>query len=90
VLDDHEQESLRDVERGLRAEDPAFVHDFQSRQAKLRGRTVGKGTVIAIVVALLLGGLMLAAGSVGGAILWVVATAVVWAVWRASVNRKQR
>ncbi|HEY4418040.1 MAG TPA: DUF3040 domain-containing protein [Pseudonocardia sp.] len=90
MLEDHEKETLREVERRLLADDPDFVSEFQARQSHLRGRTIRFGTVVAIVTALLLVGLMLAAGSVGGAVLWIVATAVVWAMWNHSTKKKRR
>jgi fatty acid desaturase len=91
VLDDHERETLREVERRLLADDPDFVSDFQARQSHLPRRTFRRGTIVAVVIAVLLVGLMLAAGSVGGAILWLVATAVVWGMWRHSTkNRRTR
>jgi hypothetical protein len=89
VLDDNEQETLREVERCLLAEDPEFVNGFQARQSDLRRRSYRLGTAIAIVVALLLVGLMLAAGSVGGAVLWAGATAVVWGLWRRSAGKRR-
>jgi Protein of unknown function (DUF3040) len=89
VLDDNERETLREVERRLLAEDPEFVNGFQARQSDLHRRTYRRGAAIAIVVALLLVGLMLAAGSVGGAVLWAGATAVVWGMWRRSAAKRR-
>jgi Protein of unknown function (DUF3040) len=89
VLDDNERETLREVERRLLAEDPEFVNEFQTHQSHLQRRTHRRGAAVAIVIALLIAGLMLAAGSVGGAVLWASATAVVWGMWRRSAVKRR-
>jgi Mg2+/citrate symporter len=86
VLNDHERRTLRAVEHQFRAEDPEFTRLFEARQARLLRRPHQFGVNIAVVVAVLLAVLMLVVGSLAGALGFVVATGLVWLVWRHSAG----
>ena len=69
MLSDHERKTLREVERQFLAEDPEFTRSFDTRAQRLRRRHLdGVSVKIAIVAAVLLGALMLVAGSPSGAL----------------------
>lgn len=87
MLNDHERETLREVERRLLADDPAFARAFRARQTHLRHHhSRRRGAIVAVVIAVLLAGLLLALGSFGGALICVVAVWVIWAMWRHSIG----
>jgi hypothetical protein len=87
VLDDHERETLREVERRLLADDPAFARAFRARQTHLRHpHRRRRGAIVAVVIAVLLAGLLLAVGSFGGALVCAAAVWVIWAMWRHSIG----
>ena len=69
MLNDHERKTLREVERQFLVEDPEFTRSFATRAQRLERRHLDGGLVkIAIVAAVLLGALMLVAGSPSGAL----------------------
>jgi len=72
---------LRRVERQLLEEDPAYVRAFDARARRLC-RNAGLGIKIFVVVGLLLSAFVLVAGSLGGALLFAVATGFGWLAWR--------
>jgi hypothetical protein len=87
VLNDHERETLREVERCLLADDPAFARAFRARQTHLRHHhSRRRGAIVAVVIAVLLAGLLLSVGSFGGALVGVAAVWVIWAMWRHSIG----
>jgi hypothetical protein len=79
VLSDHERETLRAVERQFLAEDPEFARSFDMRARDLRGgHRVSVSLQIGIVATVLLGALMLVAGSPVGALAFATATGLIW------------
>ena len=81
MLSDHEQERLRALERQFRAEDPEFTRSFDTRARHLRrqhGDSVSLTIGIGIGAAVLLGALLLLAGSPGGALAFVAAVGLIW------------
>jgi len=85
VLSDHERETLREVERQLLVEDPDFTRSFATRAQRLERRHLDGGLVkIAIVAAVLLGALMLVAGSPSGALAFAAVTGLIWLARRHS------
>ena len=83
MLSDHEQERMRALERPFRAEDPEFTRSFAMRARHLR-REHGDSVslTIGIVAAVLLGALLLPAGSSGGAPAFAAAVGLIWLVRR--------
>jgi hypothetical protein len=83
VLSDHEQERLRALEHQFRAEDPEFIRSFDTRARHL-GRAHGDSVslTIGIAAAVLLGALLLLAGSSGGPLAFAAAAGLIWLVWR--------
>lgn len=84
MLSDRELEVLRRVERQILNEDPAFVRSFDARAQRLARQVGGIGIKIFVVAGLLLSAFLLVAGSLGGAVLFAVATGLVRLVWWAS------
>lgn len=82
MLSDRDREVLRRVEREILNEDPAFVRSFDARAQRLPRRTGRLGITIFLVAGLVLSAAVLVAGSLGGAVLFAVATGLVWLVWR--------
>ncbi|GAA5134833.1 DUF3040 domain-containing protein [Pseudonocardia adelaidensis] len=82
MLSDRDRQVLRGVERQILNEDPAFVRSFDARAQRLRRHVGGPGIKILVVAGLLLSAFVLVAGSPGGAVLFAVATGVVWLAWR--------
>jgi DUF3040 family protein len=89
VLSDREREALRRVERQILNEDPAFVRSFDARAQRLPHRTGGVAIKIFVAVGLLISAFVLVAGSLGGAVLFAVATGLVWLVWRVGGTHRQ-
>jgi hypothetical protein len=85
MLNDHEQRVLRELEQQFLVEDPEFPRSFDTHARRLGRTRVATSTYLAIVVAVVLGVSMLAAGSLGGALATSVLTALVWLAWRRSV-----
>jgi Protein of unknown function (DUF3040) len=91
VLSDHERKTLREVERQFLAEDPEFTRSFDTSAQHLRREyRDGESVKIAIFAAALLCGLMLVAGSPGGALAFAAVTGLIWLGWRHSNNPSRR
>jgi hypothetical protein len=82
VLSDRERETLREVERRLLHEDPAFARSFEARAQLLPHPAGGLGIKIFLIAGLLLSALVLVAGSLGGALAFATGTGLIWLVWR--------
>jgi Flp pilus assembly protein TadB len=82
VLSDHERKTLREVERQLMIEDPKFTRAFETRQTAMSRHPLWLAANIAVVVTALLAALMLAAGSLAGALAFAFTTPVIWVTWR--------
>ena len=84
MLSDHEWRTLREVERRFLTEDPEFTRSFATRAQHL-GRAQGcVGIKIFLVAAVLLGALMLVAGSPSGALAFAAGAALIWLARRHS------
>ena len=69
MLNDHERKTLGEVERQFQVEDPEFTCSFDTRAQRLRRRHLDEAWFqMAMVAAMLLGALMLVAGSPSGAL----------------------
>ena len=78
MLSDHEWRTLREVERRFLTEDPEFTRSFATRAQHL-GRAQGcVGIKIFLVAAVLLGALMLVAGSPSGALAFAAVAGLTW------------
>jgi hypothetical protein len=85
VLSDHEWRTLREVERRFLTEDPEFARSFATRAQRLERRHLDGGLAkIAILAAVLLGALMLVAGSPSGALAFAAGAALIWLARRHS------
>jgi hypothetical protein len=73
---------LHEVERQCLADDPKFTRSFDKRAQRLQREGLATSTKIAIAVAVVLGALMLIAGSLGGALASAVLTGLIWLIWR--------
>lgn len=82
MLSDQERKALQEVERQLIAEDPEFAQSFQADVAHVPVDHHSRTTTIAIVVAMLCGGLIWVAGSVTDAVMLVAAGGWLWVRWR--------
>lgn len=85
MFSDREWELLRRVESDVVADDPEFARSFAAKTEKLEHSRPHHGplwTRVAVVVAALLAGGMLLAGSPLGAVAVLVMAALVWVVWR--------
>ena len=79
MLNDHERETLREVERQFLVEDPDFTRSFATRAQRLeRRRLDGELVKIFLVAAALLSALLLVAGSPSGALAFAAVTGVIW------------
>ena len=79
MLNDHERKTLREVEHQLLVEDPEFTRSFATRAQRLERRHLDGGLVkIAILAAVLLGALMLVAGSPSGALAFAAVAGLTW------------
>ena len=82
MLSDHERAMLREVEQQFLTEDPEFTRSFDRCARRLCRRRVHGGSVkIASVAAVLLGGLMLVAGSPEGSLGFAVTIGLIWLAW---------
>ena len=82
MLSDRERHVLNEVERRLASDDPAFARRFAATVQRLGHGPHRRVARIAIATAVLLGGLLLLAGSAVGALAAVAATGLVWLAWR--------
>ena len=79
MLNDHERKTLGEVERQFQVEDPEFTCSFDTRAQRLGRRHLdGAWFQIAIVAAVLLGALMLVAGSPSGALAFAAVAGLTW------------
>jgi Flp pilus assembly protein TadB len=93
MLDDNERNTLREVERRLLSEDPEFARTFDARAQRLsRASGAWSGIKIFLVAGLLVSALVLLAGSLSGAVVFAIATGLIWLVWRfpAAMTPRQR
>jgi hypothetical protein len=97
MLSERERERLRDIERRFQVEDPEFAQSFQARERVRQDDRERWGyherraaAKIAVLVAVLLGSLMLVAGSLSGAFAVAAATGLVWVAWRNSHGTRRR
>jgi hypothetical protein len=90
VLNDHERNELREVERQFQAEDPRFTRSFEARQARLARHPHKLGVNLAVVAATLLAAVTLLAGSLAGAVAIVVTTCLIWLAWSHSAGTDRR
>jgi hypothetical protein len=63
------------------AEDPGFARAYEARQTRLSRHPRRLGARIAVVVAVLLTALMLVTWSLVGALVFAVATGLIWVAW---------
>ncbi len=90
MLNDHERKTLREFERQFQVEDPDFTRSFDTRAQRLHRRQLdGAWFQIAIVAAVLLGAIMLVAGSPSGALAFAAVAGLTWLA-RATVERRPR
>lgn len=83
LYDDHDHRALDELEQHLSREDPAFVLRFSRAQQRMPARfRHRKGNRVALVVAATMGVLLLLLGAPFGALAAVLATGLVWLVWR--------
>jgi hypothetical protein len=83
VLNDHEREALREVERRLLSEDPDFAESFTARAQHLSDPSrAGVGIKAFLVAGLVVSALMLVIGSLGGAAAFATGTGCIWLAWR--------
>ena len=84
MLDDHERETLREIQRRMFVDDPDFERSFRALGAPAREPVaVPPGPhrwayAVVIGIAALLATVLLLAGSVGGALAFTVIAAAVW------------
>jgi|1186.fasta_scaffold450626_1 hypothetical protein len=90
MLSDREQRVLRELEQQFLTDDPDFPRSFDTRAQRLGRAHAATSTRFAIVVALAIGTLMLAAGSLAGALAAGALTGLVWLAWRRSTARGDR
>ncbi|MHA6797675.1 DUF3040 domain-containing protein (plasmid) [Pseudonocardia bannensis] len=90
MLSDHERKALRELERQFMADDPEFPRSFDARAQRLDRKHLGGSATIAIVVAVLLFALMLAAGSLGGALAFAAGTGLIWLAWQYSNDTRRQ
>ena len=94
MLNDHERKTLREFEREFQVEDPEFIRSFDTGAQRLRRRHPdGVWFQIAIVAAVLLGALMLVAGSLSGALAFAAVAGLTWWArrrWNGASDRSMR
>ena len=91
MLSDHEWKTLREVELQFLAEDPEFTRWFDTRARQLRRQHADSvSATIAMMAAVLLGGLLLVVGSPGGALAFAATTGLIWLAWRHSHDSSRR
>ena len=91
MLSDHERMTLREIERQILAEDPEFTRSFDMGvQRPHRERRDGVSVKIAIMAAVLLGALMLVAGSPSGALAFAAVAGLIWLARRHSNDPSRR
>jgi len=94
VLNDHERKTLREFERQFQVEDPEFIRSFDTHAQRLRRRHLdGVWFQIAIVGAVLLGALLLLAGSPSGALAFGAVAGLTWLTrrrWNGALDRSMR
>ena len=91
MLNDHERKTLREVERQFLVEDPEFTRSFATRAQRLERRHLDGGLVkIALVAAVLLGALMLVAGSPSGALAFAAVAGLIWLARQHSNDTRSR
>ena len=87
MLSDHEQKTLREVERQFILEDPGFARSFDT-DAQRPHRDAPDlprwAYTTLLVVSSTFGLILLVAGSLSGALTFAVVTGLIWAVWRAT------
>ena len=79
MLSDAEQRRLAEIESSLLAEDPAFVHRFDTRHRPRRRRTIIAS--VALTVAVTITAIALAAGSVPAAVVGLIAATATVGMW---------
>jgi hypothetical protein len=83
VSNDHERETLLEIERRLLSEDPEFAQSFDARARRLYNPSrYDVGTKIFLVAGFLISALMLVVGAPGGAVAFTAGTGLVWLAWR--------
>lgn len=83
MLSDHERERLREVERRLLSDDPAFARSFDARAQRLSPAFQDRvGFAMVIIAGLLLSALMLVIGSLAGTAAFGAGTGLIWLAWR--------
>ena len=82
MLSDGERETLREIERGLSADDPDFERSFRADPASAPPAWRRSVYTLSIVVAAVLGTVLLLVGSLGGALAFTVAAGAVWLAMR--------
>lgn len=80
MLSDDETRTLRELERRLRDDDPAFPRRFDARAQRLERRHVG--VPVAVTFAAVFGGVLLIAGAPGAALGLITVTGLLWLAWR--------
>jgi DUF3040 family protein len=90
MLNEHEQRVLRDLERQFLTDDPDFPRSFDTRAKRLGRSPVALSTHLAIVIALVIGATMLAAGSPAGALASIALTGLIWLAWRRTAAHGDR
>lgn len=78
MLNDHERESLRDIQRQLFVEDPDFERSFRALEAPPPRKHRRWLYTAGIVVAALFATVSVLAGSVGGALAFTVVAGSLW------------
>ncbi|ONI92119.1 hypothetical protein ALI22I_05775 [Saccharothrix sp. ALI-22-I] len=80
MLSDHEQETLREIQRQLVVDDPDFERSFRALDAPEPTPTAGRRWLYPMVIAIasLLAILMLLAGSPGSALGYGLVAGLVW------------
>lgn len=82
MLSDHERKTLKELERQFMTDDPEFPRSFHAHAKRLDRNHRGMPATVAIVAAVLLCALMLATGSLGGALAFAAVTGLIWLAWR--------
>jgi DUF3040 family protein len=88
MLNDREQRVLRELEQQFLADDPEFPRSFDTRAQRLGRARGATSTRVALVIALLIGAVMLAAGSLAGALASGALIGLIWLAQRRSAARR--